>query len=112
MIWKGTNLSKRSCKTNLESRLLEAHVKLRLVSQCEDGSATTTLARHGSYEVRLYEPPHDFSAGDFLFWIELFDHDCQVSLDSRGTYILEDAVSAAEHLIAQARQFNAHCGHA
>jgi hypothetical protein len=97
---------------SLEALLLQAHVKLRLVSQYEDGSATTTLARHGPYEVRLYEPPHEFLAGDFLFWIELFDHDCQASLDSRGSYILEDAVNAAEYLIAQAKQFSGQSGRA
>lgn len=100
MILKGAVLNKPPCRKNLETLLLQAHVKLRLISKDRHGLVTATLARHGSYEVRLYEPPHD----DFLFWIELFDHDIQFSIDSCGRHVLEDAVTAADDLITQAKQ--------
>ena len=99
MIWKGAVLSKPPYRKNLETQLLQAHVKLRLASKHGHGLVTATLARHGSYEVRMYEPPHD----EFLFWIELFDHNIQFSIDSYGRHVLEDAVVAADDLIAQAK---------
>ena len=58
--------------------------------------------RNGAYEVRLFESPHACPDSTFLFWIELFDHNRQVSIDSGGSDVLEDAVVAAEHLIALA----------
>jgi len=102
-------LSKRCYRANLEAELLRAHVKLRLD---RDESVTATLVRYGPYEVRLYEPPHSLTAGDFLFWIELFDHDSQSPIDIRSSYMLDDAVIDAEYLIAQARQFSEQSGHA
>ena len=105
-------LNKRCYRANLEAELLRAHVQLRLASKDGDESGTVTLARYGPYEVRLYEPPHSLSAGDFLFWIELFDHDSQSPIDIRSSYMLDHAVIAAECLIAQAKQFREQFGHA
>jgi len=105
-------LNKRCYRANLEAELLRAHVKLRLAFKDRDESVTATLVRYGPYEVRLYEPPHNLSAGDFLFWIELFDHDSQSPIDIRSSCMLDDAVIDAEYLIAQARQFSDQFGHA
>jgi len=88
----------------LEAQLLQAHVKLQLATCGEDGSRTATLVRLGAYEVRLVEPSRTSPASGFLFWIELFDHNRRRSVDSAGSYVLEDAVIAAEHLIAKAKE--------
>ena len=88
----------------LEAQLIQAHVKLQFAARGEDDSRTATLVRHGAYEVRLVEPSHASPAGGVLFWIELFDHDRRRSIDSVGSYILEDAAIAAEHLIAHAER--------
>lgn len=95
-------MSKRPCRTNLETLLLQTQVKLRLISRSADGLVTAAFARHGPYEIRLYEPP----PGDFLFWMELFDHDIQFSTDSCGRNTLEDAVLAADDFITEAKQAN------
>ena len=100
----GTILSKTSGRKSLEAQLIQAHVKLQFAARGEDDSRTATLVRHGAYEVRLVEPSYASPAGRVLFWIELFDHDRRQSIDSVGSYILEDAVTAAEQLIVQARK--------
>jgi hypothetical protein len=98
-----TVLSKGFVRMALEAQLIRAHVTLQLAGQGTDGSRTATVVRRGSYEVRLVDPSQASSAGMFLFWIELFDHSRQVSIDSGGCHVLEDAVVLAELLIAQAK---------
>ena len=88
----------------LEAQLLQAHVKLQLGARGEDDSRTATLMRLGAYEVRLVELSRASPASGVLFWIELFDHHRRRSIDSVGSYVLEDAVIAAGHLIAQAKE--------
>jgi len=100
----GTILSKTPGRMTLEARLIQAHLKLQLATPSEDGSRAVTLMRYGAHEVRLVEPSHGSPAGGVLFWIELFDHDRRRSIDSVGSYILEDAAIAAEHLIAHAER--------
>jgi hypothetical protein len=41
-----------------------------------------------------------------MFWIELFDHDAQVSVDSCSCREIDDAVAAFEALLAQAESLN------
>ena len=97
----------------LEAQLIRAHVTLQLACQGTDGSRTATVVRRGSYEVRLVEPSGASSSADiFLVWIELFDHSCQASIDSRGCDVLKDAVISAELLIAQAKAHDENPGHA
>jgi hypothetical protein len=99
----GTILSKTSDRISLEAQLTQAYVTLQLATHGEDHSRTATLDRHDAYEVRLVELLAASSASAFLFWIELFDHHRQVSIDSSGHVVLEDAVISAEHFIAQAK---------
>jgi hypothetical protein len=100
----GTILSERSDRMILEAQLIQAHVKLQLATRSEDDSRTATLVRLGGYEVRLVEPSRASPASGFLFWIELFDHHRRLSIDSVGSDVLEDAVTATEHLIARAKE--------
>jgi hypothetical protein len=97
-----TLLSRTSGKMTLEAQLIQAHVKLQLATRCKDGSRIATVLRHDEYEVRLIELSQASAASTFLFWLELFDHNRQVSVDSAGSQTLEDAVISASHLIALA----------
>jgi hypothetical protein len=86
--------------------LIEAHATLLLTHQDTDGRRLVTLVRRGSFEVRLVQPLHISPEGAVLFWMELFDHDRQLSIDSVGNSALEDAVIAAEDLIARATKLS------
>src|SRR5215467_11031417 len=96
----GTSLS----KMNLETRLARAHVMLLVIPKDEHDSKSTPLVRYGAYEVRLVEMPSVSNA--FVFWIELFDHNRQVSIDSKGANDFEEAVATAEHLILRAEELS------
>jgi hypothetical protein len=99
-------LPKTSGKAELEAQLIEAHAKLQLAHRDADGMRLATLVRHGSLEVRLVQPLHIPPESAALFWMELFDHDRQLSIDSVGNVVLEDAAIAAEDFIVRATKLS------
>jgi hypothetical protein len=62
--------------------------------------------RHGSFEVRLIPALSVPAADSIKFWLELFDHDRQLSIDSVGDRVIEDAVIAAEEFISRASKLS------
>lgn len=89
----------KTSRIELEAQLIEAHARLQLVPPSEGVSRTATLVRLGSFEVRLIESLSAPPASSAGFWLELFDHDRQISIDSAGDCVVEDAVIAAEEFI-------------
>jgi hypothetical protein len=99
-------LPKTSRKAGLEAQLIEAYAKLKLTRRDGDASTVATLVRLGAFEVRLVEPIYIPLADAVRFWMELFDHDRQLSIDSVGNCSLEEAVIAAEDFIARATRMS------
>jgi hypothetical protein len=93
-------------RAELEAQLIEAHATLLLAHQDTERRRSVTLLRHGSFEVRLVQPLHISPEGAVLFWMELFDHDRQLSIDSVGNSVFEDAVIAAEDFIERATRLS------
>jgi hypothetical protein len=86
----------------LEAKLIEAHAELELTQQSAEIAAVVTLARFGAFEVRLIVPSDVAPTGEARFWMDLYDHDRRLSIDSVGDRVLKDAVVAAEDLIERA----------
>ena len=87
----------------LMSGLCRAYLALSLASEPEDGSRAMPLARFGAFEVRLIELAGRRMAEDSDFWIELYRHDIQSSLDSCRCRDLDEAEPIAEYLVACAK---------
>jgi hypothetical protein len=97
----------REATKRRESQIVKSYVWVLRAPKDADGRRTVSLARHGVYEVRLIEPS-DVSIIDLKpFWIELYDHDNKVSVDSFGGDDIEETAVAAETLIARAIMLNA-----
>jgi hypothetical protein len=88
---------------NLEFRIFQLYVLDLLAEKFVDGCRAATLARCGSYEVRLVELSQDWQENTAPFWIELFDHESDTIIDSCGGYDLGETAAGAEALILQAR---------
>jgi hypothetical protein len=95
-----------TCGTPTERRLLRAYLTLFLVPADPEGARSVPLVRFGSYEVRLIEV-HDLANDIPPLWIELYAHNDATTLDSCGHYELDSAVTAADHLMARARELHA-----
>ena len=86
----------------LELRILQLYVWFINAKRSIDGCRVATVARHGSYEVRLVEPLLDPQGDTIPFWIELFDHKNAVTIDSCGGHDFEETAAGAAALISQA----------
>jgi hypothetical protein len=98
-------LSKTS-KNELEAILKDANARLQLVPPGTDASRAVTLMRFGPFEIRVFQPLSALPTNATIFWMELYDHDRQLSIDSIGDCTVNDAVIAAEDYIARARALN------
>jgi hypothetical protein len=87
----------------LMSRLCRAYLALSLAGETEDGSRTMPLARFGAFEVRLIELAGRRMTEESDFWIELYRHDIQSSLDSCRCQDIDEAEPIAEYLVACAK---------
>ena len=92
--------------TDLETKLLEAHAKIHLAQETAKGFRTATVLHVGPFEVRLTEALGAALDGKVRFWIELFDHDRQLSINSAGNCDLGEALRAAEELIEHAMKLS------
>jgi hypothetical protein len=84
-----------------ELRITRAYIKLLCIPEGEQGARMVSLARVGSHEIRIFEISEASSADAPLFWIELFDHDAQSSVDSRPCRDIEEAAAAFEDFISR-----------
>jgi hypothetical protein len=87
---------------SLELRILQIYIWSINAKRFIDGFRVATVARHGSYEVRLVEPLLDPRGDTIPFWIELFDHKNAVTIDSCGGHDFEETAAGAAALISQA----------
>jgi hypothetical protein len=85
-------------------RLSKAYARLAFMPEYGDRSRTSTLDRYGAFEVRLVEFSQGDPAGDRHFWLELYCHVTGSSLDSCRCDSLDDAETAADHLVLSAKQ--------
>lgn len=95
-----------------ELRIARAFGRLLGMRENAHGTRIVLLERIGNYEIRMFEPRQTGSAEAPLFWIELFDHVEQSSLDSCGCYVMEDAIAAFETFVSNATCSDEHspCG--
>jgi len=90
---------------NLELRILQLYVWDLMTKRFVDGCRTASLAQYGAYEVRLVEPLQDLRGDTAPFWIELYDHMSDTTIDSCGGD-LEEVAGGAESLISQGKLLN------
>jgi hypothetical protein len=90
--------------SSIVGQLNKAYVGLTLMPKRGDGSKSITIEHCGDYEVRLTEFSQSNQDSDCIFWLELYCHITQSSLDSCRCDNLDDAEIAAEYLVSYAKQ--------
>ena len=88
----------------IAARVTETYTSLFLTPKQDDGSRYSAIARIGAFEVRLLELPSIDSPEELELWVELYDRDLRLGLDSCKCSDLDEAIDAAQFLTAQARQ--------
>jgi hypothetical protein len=96
----------KSSRTSGRLRITQAFIALSSIPEASSAPRTISIVRIGEREIRMSSASPSRSGGAPMFWIELFDHDAQVSVDSCSCREIDDAVAAFEALLAQAESLN------
>jgi hypothetical protein len=78
---------------------MRAHIKLLCIP--EGGARMVSLARIGSYEIRMLEASQGCSEDAPLFLTELFDHDALSPVANCACHDIEECVAAFDDLISR-----------
>lgn len=97
-------------KTFNELRLTRAYIKLLCLPQTSAGPRIVSVVRIGSNEVRIFDGSQPEVDGAPEFWMELFDHVAQESIDSCGCLEIEDALLVFEEFLRRASGSNNESG--
>ena len=90
----------------LVNRLYGAYVSLTLAPKNASGDRIVSVARFGAFEVRLVELANRPETAGPDFWIELFRHDAQWSLDSYRCHDLDEGEPITHRLISDAKELH------
>jgi hypothetical protein len=93
-------------------RVTESYASLFLTSERDDGSRQAAIARIGAFELRLLEMPSVNSPEEASLWVELYDRDLRLSVDSCKCSDLDEAIDATHLLMIQAKRLNNEVGEA
>jgi len=80
-------------------RITRAYIKLLCIP--EGDAKMVSLARVGSYEIRMLEFQQDGPADAPLFSMELYDHDVQSTVESCVCRDIEEGVAAFDDFISR-----------
>jgi hypothetical protein len=91
-------------RRSVEALVMQAYFQLIRVAWSESGWRRVSLAKYGSYEVRLIERKPADDADAPLLWVELHARDSETPIDARGCDDLEAAALAAEQIMSKAER--------
>jgi hypothetical protein len=89
-------------KTLGELRVTQAYITLLSISEKGDRTRMVPVARIGNYEIRIFDWSPSGSDSEPVIWMELFDHDAQLVIDSSRCGEIEDALVVFEEFFLQA----------
>jgi hypothetical protein len=81
-------------------RVTRAYIRLLCIPESEPGPRIVSLGRVGIYEIRMFEASQANSSLHPKIWMELFDHDRQMCVDSCICVGITEAVAAYERFIS------------
>lgn len=99
-----SSMSRKSGSRFSELRITQAYIKLLCTPENADGAKLVSLEWIGACEIRMFEGPAAATDDAPLFWIELFDHDGQSSVDGCSCYDIAQAAAEFDRFLLQAKR--------
>ena len=94
-----------SDRTLTELRISRAYIRLCVIRE-DSPEVSVSLASIGSHEIRMLAGPAITLVSAPLFWLELFDHRTNTSVDGFCCHKLKDAAPVFSDFLAQANDLN------
>jgi len=96
--------------TYFKLRVAQAFIAVASLARGSSTSRYVSVVRMGKYEIRMFSGSLR-SRGDAPWpWMELFDHDAKMSIDSCSCHEIDDAMSAFEGFVSQVEDSNGRFG--
>jgi hypothetical protein len=108
-IFRDITMCTKSSQASDRLRVTQAYIALSGIPGGNSAPRTISVVRVGGYEIRMFSSFPARSGDTPLLWMELFDHDAQRSLDSCRVREIDDALSAFDVLVSQARKLGEVC---
>ena len=89
----------------IATRVTESYASLFFASKHDNGSRHAPIVRIGAFEVRLLEMPSG-SSEEASLWVELYDLDLRLGVDSCKCSDLDEAIDAAHFLMVKGKLLN------
>ena len=96
----------------IATRVTESYASFFLTSERDNGSRQAAIARIGAFELRLLEMPSVNSPEEASLWVELYDLELRLGVDSCKCRDLDEAIDAAHLLMIKAKLLNNEAGEA
>jgi hypothetical protein len=90
----------------IATRVTESYASLFLPSKHDGNPRHAAIVRIGAFEVRLLEMPSVNSPEEGSLWVELYDLDLRLGVDSCRCSDLDEAIDAAHFLMIKAKLLN------
>jgi hypothetical protein len=90
----------------IATRVTESYASLFLTLKHGDSLRHAAIAGIGAFEVRLLEMPSVNSPEEASLWVELYDRDLRLGVDSCKCSDLDEAIDAAHLLMLKAKLLN------
>jgi hypothetical protein len=84
-------------------RVTQAFIALSSMPGTTFNQRHVSVARAGGYEIRMFNVAPTCCGAASLVWMELFDRDAQRTVDSCSCGEIDEAVSAFEAFVSQAK---------
>jgi hypothetical protein len=92
----------KSGQTSGRLRLTQAFIALSSIPGSGPAPRTLSIAMIGKCEIRMFNASSSWPGDAPPLWIELFDHDAQISIDSRSCREIDDAMAAFDEWLSDA----------
>lgn len=96
----------KSSQTSGRLRVTQAFIALSSIAGSSPAPRTLSIATIGKCEIRMLNASSTWPGDAPPLWIELFDHDAQMSVDSSCCHEIDDAVAALDEWLSDAETLN------
>jgi hypothetical protein len=96
----------KSGRTSGWLRTTQAFIALSSISESGSAPRTISIVKIGEYEIRMFNGSSIWPGGTRASWLELFDHNAQLSVDSCSCREIDEALTGFEGLLSQAERLN------
>jgi hypothetical protein len=109
-MFRDSTMCTKPGRTSGRLRTTQAFIALSSISESSSVPRTISIVKIGKYEIRMFNGPPIWPGGTRASWLELFDHNAQLSVDSCSCREIDEALTGFDELVSQAERLNEACG--